>query len=124
MLPGQSRKRALALLTAGLLFCAAGFVVHSTQGGEDAARPQAPQPPVAPVEKAPPAEKNKLIVHEWGTFLTVQGSNGATLGGMVASEEVLPPFVESPPSAPGTGPTPSPRWRRRSPTSIPIGPRR
>src|SRR5947209_15414777 len=35
----------------------------------------------------------KLVVHEWGTFLSVQGSDGGTLGGMVDSEEELPPFV-------------------------------
>jgi hypothetical protein len=35
----------------------------------------------------------KMIVHEWGTFLSVQGSDGATLGGMVDSEEELPNFV-------------------------------
>ncbi len=35
----------------------------------------------------------KLIVHEWGTFLSVQGSNGQALGGMVDSEEELPKFV-------------------------------
>src|SRR4051794_28729459 len=40
----------------------------------------------------PPA-KNKFVVHEWGTFLSVQGSDGATLGGMVDSEEKLPSFV-------------------------------
>jgi hypothetical protein len=34
-----------------------------------------------------------FIVHEWGTFLSVQGSDGATLGGMVDSEEELPAFV-------------------------------
>jgi hypothetical protein len=34
-----------------------------------------------------------MIVHEWGTFLTVQGSDGTTLGGMVDSEEQLPLFV-------------------------------
>jgi hypothetical protein len=34
-----------------------------------------------------------LIVHEWGTFLSVQGSDGTTLGGMVDSEEDLPVFV-------------------------------
>src|SRR5262245_22305021 len=41
------------------------------------------------------AEKNResLIVHEWGTFLSVQGSDGITLGGMIDSEEQLPPFV-------------------------------
>src|SRR5262249_13206885 len=42
---------------------------------------------------APPAEKAPLVVHEWGTFLQVQGSDGVALGGMVASEEPLPPFV-------------------------------
>lgn len=39
-------------------------------------------------------DQGPLIVHEWGTFLSVQGSNGVTLGGMVDSEEVLPSFVE------------------------------
>ncbi len=39
------------------------------------------------------ADKGKLVVHEWGTFLTVQGSDGVTLGGMIDSEEALPPFV-------------------------------
>src|SRR5205085_12568968 len=38
--------------------------------------------------------RSDLIVHEWGTFLSVQGSDGVTLGGMVDSEEVLPSFVE------------------------------
>jgi hypothetical protein len=41
----------------------------------------------------PPKDKENLVVHEWGTFLTVQGSDGVTLGGMVDSEEALPPFV-------------------------------
>jgi hypothetical protein len=36
-----------------------------------------------------------LVVHEWGTFLSVQGSDGVTLGGMVDSDEPLPPFVET-----------------------------
>jgi hypothetical protein len=47
--------------------------------------------------KAKPAAKDsgRLVVHEWGTFLSVQGSDGNTLGGMVDSEEALPPFVEA-----------------------------
>ena len=45
----------------------------------------------SPGSPAPPPEK--LVVHEWGTFLTVQGSDGVTLGGMVDSEESLPGFV-------------------------------
>jgi hypothetical protein len=38
---------------------------------------------------------NQLVVHEWGTFLSVQGSDGVTLGGMVDSDEPLPAFVET-----------------------------
>ncbi len=34
-----------------------------------------------------------FIVHEWGTFLSVQGSDGKTIGGMVESDEPLPGFV-------------------------------
>jgi hypothetical protein len=48
-----------------------------------------------PAQKAPAADPGKLIVHEWGTFLSVQGSDGKTLGGMVDSDEPLPSFVES-----------------------------
>jgi hypothetical protein len=36
-----------------------------------------------------------LTVHEWGTFLCVQGSDGVSLGGMVDSDEILPPFIEA-----------------------------
>jgi hypothetical protein len=44
---------------------------------------------------SPPTEKaDSLIVHEWGTFLSVQGSDGKAVGGMVDSEEALPPFVD------------------------------
>jgi hypothetical protein len=43
----------------------------------------------------PDLKKGSFIVHEWGTFLSVQGSNGEALGGMVDSDEVLPPFVET-----------------------------
>jgi len=41
----------------------------------------------------PSAARDKFVVHEWGTFLSVQGSDGVTIGGMVDSEEDLPPFV-------------------------------
>ncbi len=42
---------------------------------------------------AVPRDAGKLIVHEWGTFLSVQGSDGVSVGGMVDSEETLPLFV-------------------------------
>src|SRR5262245_8043171 len=41
----------------------------------------------------PAKDAGQLIVHEWGTFLSVQGSDGVTMGGMVDSEETLPRFV-------------------------------
>ncbi len=42
---------------------------------------------------AAPPEAGKLIVHEWGTFLSVQSPEGTSLGGMIESEEELPNFV-------------------------------
>src|SRR5262249_368429 len=46
-----------------------------------------------PTPRGSPRDEGRLIVHEWGTFLSVQGSDGGTLGGMVDSEERLPIFV-------------------------------
>jgi hypothetical protein len=43
-------------------------------------------------QEAKPTE-GTFIVHEWGTFLSVQGSDGTTIGGMVESDEALPKFV-------------------------------
>lgn len=40
-----------------------------------------------------PAED--LVVHEWGTFLSMQGSDGVTLDGMYHEEHALPQFVHS-----------------------------
>ena len=39
------------------------------------------------------AVEGTWVVHEWGTYLSVQGSDGVTLGGMVDSEEALPLWV-------------------------------
>jgi hypothetical protein len=36
-----------------------------------------------------------LIVHEWGTFTSVQGSNGKPLAGSHHGEEPLPGFIHS-----------------------------
>jgi hypothetical protein len=44
-------------------------------------------------ESAAPPAPGKLIVHEWGTFLSVQAPDGTALGGMIESEEELPNFV-------------------------------
>jgi hypothetical protein len=46
-----------------------------------------------PARERPAKPRVGLTVHEWGTFLSVQGSDGVSLGGMVDSEEELPAFV-------------------------------
>ena len=38
---------------------------------------------------------NDLIVHEWGTFLGMNGSDGVSLDGMYHEEHALPAFVHS-----------------------------
>lgn len=39
--------------------------------------------------------EDKLVVHEWGTFTTLHGSDGKQLSGLYIEEEHLPPFVYS-----------------------------
>lgn len=52
-------------------------------------------PPVTtPAEPAEPASGG-LIAHEWGTFTSMQGSDGVALLGMHHEEEPLPEFVVS-----------------------------
>jgi hypothetical protein len=41
----------------------------------------------------PGATQQGLVAHEWGTYTSVQGSNGATLDGLQHEEEALPAFV-------------------------------
>lgn len=36
-----------------------------------------------------------LVIHEWGTFTTLQDENGRALGGLNADDEPLPPFVHT-----------------------------
>lgn len=44
---------------------------------------------------ASPTRKDGLIVHEWGTFLAMNDSDGVTLDGMYHEEHALPGFVHS-----------------------------
>src|SRR5262245_1734385 len=41
------------------------------------------------------ASSGRLVVHEWGTFLAMNGSDGATLDGMYHEEHALPGFVHA-----------------------------
>jgi hypothetical protein len=45
--------------------------------------------------QAPSSPQEGLVVHEWGTFTSMQGSDGATLEGLQHEEEGLPSFVYS-----------------------------
>ena len=41
------------------------------------------------------ASSSRLVVHEWGTFLAMNGSDGVTLDGMYHEEHALPRFVHA-----------------------------
>ena len=44
---------------------------------------------------AAPSDTPGLVVHEWGTFLTMSGSDGISLDGMYHEEHALPSFVHA-----------------------------
>ncbi len=63
--------------------------------------------------KRPVLTETSLVVHEWGTFTALQGSDGSVTNGMQHEEESLPLFVhsrdllnEGQPLPPGTVPCP------------------
>src|SRR5437762_1991998 len=43
----------------------------------------------------PQKSNSSLIVHEWGTFLAMNGSDGVSLDGMYHEEHALPAFVHA-----------------------------
>lgn len=50
---------------------------------------------------ATPGRPAGLVVHEWGTFTSIYGSDGTMLTGIERDEEALPPFVYAHDIAPG-----------------------
>src|SRR5688500_3534809 len=42
-----------------------------------------------------PKPGGRFVVHEWGTFTSMQGSDGVVLEGLTREEEALPSFVYS-----------------------------
>ena len=46
---------------------------------------------------AAPSDPAGLVVHEWGTVLAMNGSDGVSLDGMYHEEHALPGFVLGPP---------------------------
>ena len=54
------------------------------------------RPPASPSRATTPRQRtNDFIVHEWGTYTSVQSSLGVTLDGMMHEEEPLPAFVHA-----------------------------
>jgi len=47
----------------------------------------------APSPTSGQSASDKLIVHEWGTFTSLQDENGQALGGINVDDEPVPPFV-------------------------------
>ena len=45
--------------------------------------------------RAAPSDPAGMVVHEWGTFLAMNGSDGISLDGMYHEEHALPPFVHA-----------------------------
>ncbi|MEJ7729710.1 MAG: hypothetical protein WKG00_10870 [Polyangiaceae bacterium] len=84
-MPSTSRRRALL----GLVACCAGGSLSCTPSSSTAETPAwgdaAPGLPTAGV--------GGLVVHEWGTLTTMEGSNGASLEGLQHETEAVPAFV-------------------------------
>lgn len=79
--PSPRRRRALR--TAGAAVVAAAAAALAPRAG------LAGEPGAA----APARASDPLVVHEWGTFTCVQGSDGVALEGLSREEEHLPGFV-------------------------------
>lgn len=48
-----------------------------------------------PIRALGGGSRSDLLVHEWGTFLSMQGSDGVSLDGMYHEEHALPAFVHA-----------------------------
>jgi hypothetical protein len=80
-----SRRRFLIAAGAAAAAVAAGAATGAARAGDSPeGKPAAPG--------ATPAE-SPLVVHEWGTFTSMQGANGVLLEGLNREEESLPSFV-------------------------------
>jgi len=70
-----------------------GFLIVTAVGLAVAAERGAPAPPSPAATAA--AAPSGLVVHEWGTFLGMSGSDGVALEGMYHEEHALPAFVHA-----------------------------
>jgi hypothetical protein len=87
------RKKSTMLRVVGWAGLAVGLIAL---GVGAASSPPAPGGPASeePIELAAVSETAQdLVVHEWGTFLGMNGSDGTSLDGMYHEEHALPEFV-------------------------------
>lgn len=76
-------------------------------------------PPSLPPAAAPPSSSGKkLVVHEWGTFTSLQDETGRNLAGINSDDEPVPPFVHR--LAPNVGLAPTDRNAMRLAKGLPI----
>lgn len=71
-----------------------GLACFMGPGPGDDKKPEAAPPAVSPAAAAA-ATSSDLVVHEWGTFLGMNGSDGTALEGMYHEEHALPAFVHA-----------------------------
>lgn len=84
--PLDSRVLMPLLLSLGMLPACESMSADAPPAIGSAVAPSMP----APIEATPDPD---FIVHEWGTFTSMQSSDGKTLGGMYEEDEPLPEFV-------------------------------
>jgi hypothetical protein len=87
---------------AGLALAMGLFVVVGAPAGSSPSGPgersQATAAPTKAIDPAPAGwdrNASELVVHEWGTFLGMNGSDGSALDGMYHEEHALPSFVHT-----------------------------
>jgi hypothetical protein len=96
--PVSRRGITFSLLTIGAIAAVGAMAASSPPGPDDSGKgkPESrPNPPVSIAALAASPQANDLVVHEWGTFLGMNASDGTALDGMYHEEHALPSFVHS-----------------------------
>ena len=80
--PNMKQRSGLTAICMALLI---GAIWHSPSPAEDRRSPQHPTAQVA--------DQDHLVVHEWGTFTSLQDERGIAIGGINSDDEPVPDFV-------------------------------
>ena len=87
------RAAAFALVSLALGIACSGKPLDPGSVGSTAVPGRSPAPTPSTTPASTPTTTSALIVHEWGTFTSVNGSDGTLLEGLHHEEEALPAFV-------------------------------